>query len=77
MAVSGRLLPSFAPNRVDAGYNGPYRDGYWLARWLELRRWIEPLVALSRTRAFLRKQPIIPSALPVSAPLASFHSGEK
>lgn len=35
---------------VDAGGDGPYRDGYCLARWPELRRWIEPLVAMPKAR---------------------------
>ena len=28
---------------VDIGQDGSYRDGFCLARWPELRRWIEPL----------------------------------
>lgn len=37
-------------NGVDARADGPYRDGYCLARWPELRRWIEPLAVLPKAR---------------------------
>ncbi len=37
-------------NGVDSHAGGSYRDGYCLARWPELRRWIDPLVVLPKNR---------------------------
>lgn len=33
---------------VDIGLDGQYRDGFCLARWPQLKKWIEPLAALSK-----------------------------